>query len=235
MSETNLEVNFERKLTLKGISEGTAFIEVRRDGFIQTQLEVAVLKKKNVRLSFQFVEDGFKHRTKRNQSQIFSLITELNIIYIPQTNIEFSSRLARNVRTGINLGKQVNFPENLYKGKVGKASRREWDAIVKLGDKGADINVFFVHLLATNEYLRNCRKDKNCYASDLMGYHAFKNCMIDDDIEPLEFAGVVAHETGHALTIIGHNPKSYYLMTDHSTLRTLISKVESVKMNLSIK
>jgi hypothetical protein len=224
------KVTFERKITLKGISEGTAFIEVKKNNIVQTRLEVGVLKRKQVSISFHFVKDNSKHKTRRLLSQIFSLMTELNKIYTPQANIEFILKSSRIVKVKTNLGDQVNFPEELYKGEV-KTGKKEWDAITKLGDKLAGINVFFVHLLATNEYLKTCKDKKHC--GDLNGYHAFKNCMIADDVVEDEFAAVVAHEIGHALGIVEHNPLAYYLMSKFGTVQVLIPKAESVQMNLS--
>ncbi len=221
-----------REIVLQGVSEGTTLIEAKENNKTKATLEVSTLKKKFLRVAFNYVRDNAGHHTLRCPSVTQALIKDVNALFIPQANVEIVASVSRIANVKMNLKDEVNFPEELWKGKI-KKGLKEWNAITKLGDPSAQVNVFFVHDLESDENLKLCRKEsQDC--SDIMGYHAFMNCMIQDQIEARYVGDVTAHEIGHALGVVNHNKMTDYLMHDSSN-GILISKQESLTMNQAVK
>lgn len=184
--------NGRRIISIEGKMHGRTFIQVRKGNFLVAQLEVAVKKLKEVRLAFNFVADNAGHQTTRNSSDVDNWLAELNLIYTPQTNIQFVKNSVRAVTVKKNLGNVVQ--TSVSQPRLPEL-QSDWYQVVAQRDKSAPINLFFVWELES---------DKTPLEDNVEGSHYEKNCLIEDDLSA-DLVKVIAHELGHALGVPGES------------------------------
>lgn len=219
-----------RRLTTHGKQRGHTFIEVRKNNVVQTKLEVSVKQPLKKTLAFWFVTDapdagGVKRATERNPSEAAQLITRINEIYTPQTNIEFVSVGAAAKTLTKSLGEEITFDADLYAGG-GANNRSEWDTVMAVKVRTADIHIFFVWTITCEHR----QKPGNC-----VGYHAFKNILIENLNTGIKgVAEIAAHEVGHALGVVSHltsERNDDYLMFERTRGGTRIPKIHANILN----
>lgn len=175
-----------REFRIKGKRVGTTTIEARRGTHLQARLDVAVKRKKVVKVAFNFVRDNAGHHTSRSSASVDAWVRTMNGIFLPQINIEIQKKSTRSVRVNKNLGSVVRFSSHL---SGVSAAQHEWDDVIALRDSAADFNFFFVW-----EYEQDATPGTdNTDAGALSG-----NCLFED-AAGTEIAETMAHETGHYL------------------------------------
>lgn len=203
----------ENLLSVTGNAQGQAFIEVRKGNVLLGKLEVSVKSSISLNLSFHFVSDNAKpvnHTTNRTPSDLPELISVLNSIYVPQTNISFKLKNHFLLKFNENMGDAVNYNMDYRTGKPMKG--HEWNKVIAKRDRSAHINIFFVW---KNEFIS--KTDKGMETSGALGYVIGdgRDCLVEDwdgyvdrdnDETPenspaWENARVLAHEIGHVLGI----------------------------------
>lgn len=202
-----------RVLQIKGKAVGTAFIDLRHGSKIVKRLEISVKPPVTLKLSFHFVSDSAKpinHSTTRTPIELGPMISWLNMIFTPQTNITFEKKNHFFLKFSEDLGDAVNFNRDAQ-GRIMKG--HEWDKVIVKRDANAHINIFFVW---RNELLTTNQKGKVIDAGGAIGYSFYgRDCLIEDwdgfmdrnndgqaDDSPVwENARMLAHELGHILGI----------------------------------
>lgn len=203
----------ENLLRISGNAPGRAYIEARKGKTLLGKLEVSVKSPVALDVSFHFVSDSAKpvnHTTNRKPEELAEMVSILNSIYIPQTNVSFKLKNYFLLKFNRDMGDAVNYNIDYRTGKPMKG--HEWEMVVAKRDRSAHINVFFVW---KNEFVS--RTDKGIEKSEALGYIIGdgRDCLVqdwdgyldrDNDGTPenspaWENARMLAHEIGHVLGI----------------------------------
>ncbi len=198
----------QRKVIVRGLKKGSAFIEARRGTSVACRLEVGVKASKTVKVAFNFVRDNAGHRTRRALASTDNLVRTMNAIYTPQTYIHIVKRTTRWVQVNRNLGRVVRYSAHL----AGvSAAQHEWDEVIALRDSAAHWNVFFVW-----EYEQDATPFRDhTDAGNLAG-----NCLFEDRAGR-EVGETLAHELGHYLGVAdcSDNAQQDWLMYGYTDVR----------------
>lgn len=203
----------ETLLNITGNASGRTFIEVRKGKLFLGKLEVSVKSSVTLNVSFHFVSDNanpINHATNRKPEELSEMISILNSIYVPQTNISFKLKNYSLLKFNKNMGDAVNYNMDYQTGKIMKG--HEWDMVVAKRDRSTHINVFFVW---KNEFVS--KTDKGLETSGALGYVIGdgRDCLVEDwdgfvdrnndgtaeNSPAWENARMLAHEIGHVLGI----------------------------------
>ena len=195
-------------LTLEGLKAGKTLVEwVPKSGapLRSNSLEVSVKAEKRIRTAFHYVKDNAGHETARKQADLPALISSINAILTPQSNVSLESKSAGEVTVPQNLGPVVRFSSHLTGAPHNvPIAEHEWDDVTKFSDASADFNVFFVW-----EYEQDATPNvNNVRAGTIAGE---KNCLADDVIK--NTAETLAHETIHLLGIGPHSGNASHLIS----------------------
>lgn len=203
----------ENLLSISGNAPGRAFIEVRKGNVLLGKLEVSVRSPVALNVSFHFVSDNAKplnHTTNRKPEELSEMVSILNSIYVPQTNISFKLKNHFFLKFNKDMGDAVNYNMDYRTGKLMQG--HEWDMVVAKRDRSAHINVFFVW---KNEFVSRTEKGieksgalgyiigdgRDCLVEDWDGYLDRDNDGTPENSPVWENARVLAHEIGHVLGI----------------------------------
>lgn len=199
-------------LRIRGNAPGRTFIEVRQGKQLIKLLEVSVKSPITLKLSFHFVSDNANHSTKRTPEELKDLISILNQIVTPQTNIIFQKKNHFLLKFNRDLGDAVNYNMDYQAGRPMKG--HEFDLVTSKRDSSAHINIFFVW---ENEFIDKTQQGK-LIKSGALGYSAGGRDILIEDWNGLmdrdndnkadnfnspawENARMLAHEIGHVLGI----------------------------------
>jgi len=178
----------DRFFKLHGVTKGNARIRASRGTSSVVELEVDTKNRKNVSVTFNFVQDNAGHKTRRNTAQTTNWLWMINLIYNNQANIFVTQRAARAVTVPANLGAVVRFSSHLT-GVA--ASEHEWDDVIATGDAGADVNFFMVW-----EY----EQDATPGTDQTDAGHLNGNVLYEDSAGR-QNGETMAHEIGHYLGV----------------------------------
>lgn len=181
-----------RTLTIRGSQAGLGAIEFM-DGALDdtTQmarwLRVAVKDRKEIQAVFHYVDDGNKQVTKRKPTDLPKLLTKVNAIIAPQTNIWVLCKSWKHLKPGIELGSTV-YQKKGYTGS--KTKFKEYSYLKGLGDPKAQLNVYFVRRYET---IFGDGADTEASAT-VNGNHMIMEDKVDVDEET--FAHEIMHHLG---------------------------------------
>jgi hypothetical protein len=181
--------------TIRGLRAGTTQVWAEVDGVKDDEsvLDVNVKAPLTRKISFTFVSDSAGHHTTRNPANVDGLISALNMIYLPQANIQFVK------------GKAV--PQKVSQDLKDPLTWDKRTILFPLGDSDADFNIFFVwefeneppvveesdgFSMTTGGDFVDARVD------GVGGTH----CIFEDNL-PSDTGVTLAHEVGHMLGVAG--------------------------------
>ena len=220
-------------LTLRGVKPGKTAVEWIKPGVSAKpatrgfRLDISVKRERQVRTAFFYVDDGRKQKTVRKIADLPDLVLQANTILLLQANVLIVQRSAATLPVKLNLGKVVRFSAHLT-GAPDKIpiAQHEWDDLLKLRDKAANLNVFFVKEYEDD----NTPFVDSAEAGTLAGE---KMCVFEDSLGHPDHE-VLAHEAVHALGVSGHVPDATYLMAvGDKGIGRFISRAQSNKINPS--
>lgn len=166
---------------LFGKKPGTTFVTAfDKKGKELGKLEVCVKKKRSVKVAFNFVSDTGGHKTNRKLASVDGWIETMNMILCNQANVEIVKHNVRDVTVPKDLGKAVV--------AIDYVDTFEFEAIIKLKDTSADVNIFFVW-----EWERDKVKK-----TDFDGLHYQGNIILEDNAGN-QTGETLAHELCHYL------------------------------------
>ena len=210
-----------RTIEIRGNRVGRAFIEAQSGSRTACRLEIAVKRLKTVRIAFNFVKDNAGHQTRRAAASVGAWISSMNNILTPQANVRCTRRSAQTVRVNQDLGTVVRYSSHI---RGVAASEHEWDDVVALRDRTADLNIFFVW-----EYEQDSTPATDNAGAGQLG----TDCLFEDNV--LGAVGtVLAHETGHYLNcpdVRGSGNQSLLMYYHGSRNGVRITKAHANLMN----
>ncbi|GEM_PF-5685316 len=184
-----------RFFLLKGHSEGTAKLTAKTS--ITRELEVSVHSQRNLYVTFHIVQDkGGKRYSSRSESEITSMLAEVNSFFPAQTNIKFTCHFINYIELDRKLGGSV-----VYKYKNSDpdvtVSGDETKHIFEYVDSGVPINVFFVWDISAKG-VGSAPKGTTFDPRDPIGLTYGRCILIEDKVK--QNAGLVlGHELTHSL------------------------------------
>lgn len=212
----------DRLFKIEGRNWGLAYLEARREGAVELDLELDIKKKKTVSVTFNFVRDGAGHKTRRTMASVTQWLREINAIYEPQTNITIRQKDLRWVTIPQDLGQVIRFARHL---PGIPAAQHEWAEVTRHGDPKADLNIFFVW-----EY----EQDNSPFSDQTDAGTLANNCIFEDRAGG-KVGETLAHEIGHYLGCDDHYEASlwYHLMYGITDARGIhIPREDANMMNL---
>jgi hypothetical protein len=207
---------FHDRFTIVAKNPGTTFIDVFDPGsqtLFPKRLEVEVKNIKRVKIAYQFVD-----KTTYNPTDISNQVHRnlTMAIYEPQANIHFDLTRATPISV-------IETLRGIISELKSRRPRKEWFGLIDWGDKGADINVFFMPWDGRaeerpTEMLAEFNFDKGGF-----------NIVCPDGMSLEEVERALAHEIGLFLgCAVTHNDRqSNHLMFRVSNDRDLTEFVQS--------
>jgi hypothetical protein len=204
------------RFTIEAKNPGTTFIDVFDPGsqtLFPKRLEVEVKNIKRVKIAYQFVD-----KTTYNPTEISNQVHQnLTLaIYEPQANVHFDLTRATPISV-------IESLRGIISELKSRRPRKEWFGLIDWGDKGADINVFFMPWDGRaeerpTEMLAEFNVDKGGF-----------NIVCPDGMSLREVERALAHEIGFFLgcSAIHNDRQRNHLMFRASNDRDLTEFVQS--------
>lgn len=217
----------DRVLKITGKHKGPGTVRLRNAaGTILKILELSVLEKRTVKVSFNFVKDSSGTQTRRTLSHASRWLKDMNAIYNGQANVEVTQQSARWVTVASDLKKRVEDTANL---PAGHGKTNEAPLVEALGDPAAHFNIFFVWNYGLYEMRGGVAKvDTSVQAAAGGG-----NCIFQDRAGR-QVGETIAHELGHHLGCNDHYiaARKRELMYGNTDVRGRhIPKADALTMN----
>ena len=189
---------------------GDAEIQARDTcGRLIARLRVAVRGRLVVKAAFHYVQHPRIGTRRRHVGDEVPLLTEMNRIYLEQTNIQFEklpgTRGAHDLRLNGNFGNEINNLDD---------DSSEWDAIVSHRHAEAQYNVFLVREVETDAEgtlepdpsdPTGRRQIATDTANALTTVGNDGDCLLEDNSSP-NVASTLSHEAGHCLGARHNSP-----------------------------
>lgn len=193
VEEVNRKPYQNRMFRIRGVAPGNTCIVAwdPQKRTVAARLEVDVKPRKVVRVAFRYVWDKTGRRTVRNPGDEDRWIERMNVIYTPQTNIEFKKIAAAVVKIDVDLGPVVRHSKNI---KGVPADEHDWKWLQSWCYVGADWNVFLVWEFEGDD---TPEKDDANAGNEVWG----DLCVLQDKLGKKDPGVVLAHEAGHHLGI----------------------------------